>query len=79
MNKILKDTPLKEADYTDTIYGLDYLRSEFHCLYLNAFKEAALENMAPDASVYTSDEKPCNLLNFMTRGRPLVLNFGSST
>lgn len=60
---------------------LSWQRLKYHIFkdLLALHHTAKLGNKAPNCNMKTVEGEPCNLLDFMRLGRPLVLNFGSCT
>ena len=80
MHTVMDETKMKREDYEDSIYSIQYVKQSFHSRYLDIYKEAFVGSKAPNAKLLSLDgfsEK--FLLDFQSKGRPLVLNFGSCT
>lgn len=80
IKKINEGSGLVVEDYSETIYTVAFFRQVWRAMYLDVFKTATLFEQAPNMDVIKLDDlSRKKLLNFQSKGRPLVLNFGSCT
>ena len=69
-----------EKDYAGTIYCFGYVRMWYRSRVLDLLKETQCGKMAPNTEVISLDDRKLrHILDFQTKGRPLILNFGSCT
>lgn len=77
---IMKAIGWDEKDYAGTTYCLGYVKMWYRSRFLDIMKEAQRGKLAPNSDVIMlGDRKLCKILDFQTKGRPLILNFGSCT
>jgi hypothetical protein len=76
---IMAESYLKEDDWKDTIYTYVHLKSMIKSRFFDIFREAELGGKLPDGDVITSNFLKKRLIDYSTKDRPLVLNFGSCT
>lgn len=70
---------LEHEDWQDRIHNWESLKSDIRQFLMDLKKVVCLGSDAFNANLVRRDGTECKLLDFQKPGRPLVVNFGSST
>lgn len=71
---------MPQDDYWDSMFSREMLTSLWRCILLDINKKTKLGNKAYNSPLVSLDGKMCfRLLDSSKQGRPLVVNFGSSS
>lgn len=71
---------MPQDDYWDTMFSQEMLKGLWRFIFLDINKKTKLGAKAYNSPLFSLDGKMCfRLLETSKRGRPLVVNFGSSS
>ena len=80
LQRVSGNPNLTDQDFEDHMLTFGHILQVFHSRWLDVFKIASLHKKAPNPRIYSLETGSKNkLLDLQTKGRPLVLNFGSCT
>lgn len=77
--EIMIGTRFAPKDYVNSEYSWKFVLHAAKSRLLDVFKEAQLNQVAPNPTVVCLDGSRKKLLDFIDQDRPLVVNFGSCT